>query len=416
VQLYDSSAKDLLTINAAGATFTPFTGTAFSVQMTGFKTVLANSSSGNDVAKIDAPAGAAANVLVADPAYTKLTDNSTYTYQANAFKEVRVFGSGGADQATFHDSTSKVADTFTANAGTGTATMLWGSGASATAYSFGKVEAAARTGNKDTAQFFDSNQADTFTADPSSGILSVGGVSYKATGFRYLIANATATDAQKDVATLTDTKGSSTFVGTSTYATLSSSKYSIRVNNFDDVAAYAKSGSTDKATLYDSALSDTFNAAPELAQFLYGNGSLGSIEVSGFYSVAAYSSTGNDVANLTGSNRANSFSGSFNGVTATGKLSGTTDARKKYSIAANNFAQIHASAVTSKSNTASLTDTALANLLSLDGTLAQLTDASGNVGLWADNFGKVTAKLWTKNDKVIVGTPTFTYKISQPKK
>jgi hypothetical protein len=413
-QLYDSSGKDLLTINAAGASFTPFTGAAFSVQMTGFKTVLANSSSGNDVAEIHASAGAA-NVLVADPAYTKLTDNSTYTYQANAFKEVRVFGSGVADQATFHDSASSAADTFTANAGTGMATMLWGSGASSTAYSFGKVEATARTGNKDTAQFYDSNQADTFTADASSGILSSAGVSYKATGFRYLIANATATDGQKDVATLTDTKGSSTFVGTSTYATLSSSKYSIRVNNFDGVRVYAKSGSTDKAALYDSALDDTFNATGELAQFLYGNGSLGSVEAYGFYSVKAFASTGNDIAILTGSTRANSFSGSFNGVTANGTLSGTTNAGKKYSIAANDFEQIRANAAISKSNTASLTDTALANLLSLDGTLAQLTDADGNVGLWADNFGKVTAKLWTKNDKVIVGKPTFTYKISQPK-
>ena len=48
--------------------------------------------------------------------------------------------------------------------------------------------------------------------------------------------------------------------------------------------------------------------------------------------------------------------------------------------------QIHASAVKGGTNTASLTDTALANLLSLDGTLARLTDANAGVGLWADGF------------------------------
>ena len=53
-------------------------------------------------------------------------------------------------------------------------------------------------------------------------------------------------------------------------------------------------------------------------------------------------------------------------------------------------------------------------LLSLDGTLARLTDMNVLAGLWADGFNPVSTTLNSKNDKVQMGQPTFSCPITQP--
>jgi hypothetical protein len=132
--------------------------------------------------------------------------------------------------------------------------------------------------------------------------------------------------------------------------------------------------------------------------------------------VTASATTGKDVANLAGSSRDNSLVGSFNGTTATGTLSGHSDAGKQYSVRAANFEQVRANGVSGGTNTARLTDSALVDLLYLDGTLARLTDLNAGIGLWADKFGTVQATLSSKSDKVQIQDPVaFLYTVNQPK-
>ena len=175
-----------------------------------------------------------------------------------------------------------------------------------------------------------------------------------------------------------------------------------------------KNGGTDKATLADSAFDDTLITAADAVQFLYGlNGGLGSLKVSGFGSVTASATTGHDVANLGGTVAGNTLTGSFDGSTASGTLTGKNTAKKAFSVAANKFDEIRATGVSGGKDTAKLTDLAMGNLFYLEGSLARLTDVNAKAGIWADGYGKVTATL-KKTDTVQKGTPIkYKYTITQ---
>lgn len=508
--LYDSADRDVFTANATSATLSPASGGAYSVKVSGFRTVQAYSTAGgSDLAKLQGSPGTPADILIADPNYTSLSDNASYLNQANGFKEVQVFGSGGADRATFYDSDASMADTFTVDAKTGEATMLWGTRASTKSYFINNLEAIARPGNSDTARLSDSLQADAFVADSQGGTLSGIGYSYKATGFRSLIATATTTDGKTDTATLNDSKAADVFIGTATYGMLVGPTYTLRANSFDTTAAWSKNGGADNAKLYDStkadtftvrpsyasllgnearnfarvqafstlggadtakftdttekdwfvagpnyaylynqsktyyarangfrnveatssgqgdqanladsALNDTFNGYANRAELLFGTAaSLGSVKVNGFPNVTASATAGGvDVANLASSAGNDSFAGSFNGATATGTFSGLDSANKYFSVRADKFEQVVANAGSSGTHSARLTDSALVDLLHLQGSQARLTDLNAAIGLWANSFGNVNTKLSSKADKVEIVPPVnFTYTIDQPK-
>lgn len=344
-RLTDSSDRDVFTADPSGVTFAPFSGGAYAVQLTGFRTVEAVSASGgSDMAKLYTDGSSARDTLVADPSYVQLSNGNSYTFRTEGFKEAQVFGSGGLDKATFYASTSPVPDTFTADAKTGEALMLWGNRAYVKSYFFNDLEAASQPGNNDIARLYDSNQADTFVADAASGTLSGLGFSYKATGFRNLYAYATPTDGKNDVATLNDSAGVDTFIGTATYGMLTSSAFATRANAFDSVVAWSRSG-VDFAKLYDSAKTDTFVAHSDVA-------SLGANEVHNFPRVQAFSVLGgNDTAKFVGSGEKDWF------VVGEGYAYIYNQSRNYYARA-NSFRNVEASLTAAHGDQANLTDSA----------------------------------------------------------
>lgn len=299
---YDSADKDIFSASASTATLTPYSGAGYSAKATGFRNVQAYSTAGgSDLAKLQGTSGGSTDVLVADPGYTSLTDNSSFAFQANGFREVLAYGSGSSDAATFYDSDSSLPDTFTADATTGEAVMLWGTRAYTKAYLFNNVAAVARSGNTDTAKLNDSAQADTFAADSAGGTLSGTGYSYTATGFRSLYAYASSSDGKSDKAILNDSTGADVFVGTSTYAMMVSPGSTIRANNFDSNAAWSTKGGTDTAKLYDSAKNDTLTVAADSASLLTN-------EAHSFARVQAFSAKGgSDTAKFTDSSEKDWF-------------------------------------------------------------------------------------------------------------
>jgi hypothetical protein len=297
--------------------------------------------------------------------------------------------------------------------GTSTYAMLTGPGYTVRANGFDSSAAWSARGGTDTAKLYDSAKNDTFTA--SVDVCSLLG--NEAHGFTRV--QASALNGGTDTAKFTDTAGKDWFVAGQGYAYLynESRSFYARATGFHNVEA-TSSGQGDQANLTDSALDDTFNGYATRAEMLFGpSASLGSVKVSGFPNVTASATMGGkDLANLTSSLGNDSFAGSFDGSAATGTLSGQDSNGSYFSVRAEKFEQVKANAGLSGGHSARLTDSALVDLLYLQGSLARLTDLDAAAGLWATGFGNVKATLSSKDDKVQVVPPVnYTYTIDQPK-
>jgi hypothetical protein len=121
---------------------------------------------------------------------------------------------------------------------------------------FTATNASAGTGAADQALLYDSAGNDTFTASPTTAVMTAGGVTNVADAFDFVFGIASTGG---DTASLTDSAGNDSFVGSASDSFIQNpGVYFSRVFNFDTTTATASTG-TDMATFFDSPGDDSMN-------------------------------------------------------------------------------------------------------------------------------------------------------------
>jgi hypothetical protein len=336
-------------------------------------------------------------VFNATPTQATMLGLGRFSSQANNFRYVVAYASGGNDVAKLYDSSET--DTFV---GTPTYATLSSTKFSIRASGFDAVDGYSQNGGNDVAKLYDSAKDDTLVALPAYTQLYANdnGYSNKANGFRF--AQAYSTAGGFDVAYLYDSAGTDTFTAAPTYATMVGTNFYNRANYFDAVEGLSSNGGNDLAKLYDSAGNDNLVATPAYA-VLAGPGFSNRADT--FRYVNAYSSAGgNDVADLYDSAGNDVFTFSVN---SSGQFNGTMSSAA-YSNRVNDFAVIRAQASTGYDE-AKLFDSALNDLLEAGGAIgsdsAKLLNLDLDFAVTASKFDKVTAVSSNVGDKKRVVLP-----------
>ncbi len=281
---YDSPGKDRF---GASPTYAWMQGPGFKNLAQGFANVAGYSSGGSDAAYLyDSPDK---DTFTATPAYASLKGGG-YLAQANGFSQVTAYGTGNKDLAYLYDSAGK--DTF---AGTSTYSYLQGSSFDNVASGFARVYASSTKGGGDVAYLYGTTGKDTFVGTPGYAYLQGAGAFNQVSGFATVTASS---GGGSDLATLYDSAGKDTFIGTPTYAYLQGSNFKNVAFGFAGVTASSTKGGGDVAYLYDSTGNDVFAGTNTSA---YLKGSSYNNRVNGFRTVTAYASGHGDQAYLYGS-------------------------------------------------------------------------------------------------------------------
>jgi hypothetical protein len=237
-------------------------------EVIGFASVTAVAAAGNsDTAYLFSYTGS--NSFTATPTKSVLVTGGVVN-EADGYKSVVANSSSGQDRASFTDTAGK-------NSYVGTPSYSYlvngATGAVQEALGFAFVFASAPRGGNDTATLLDPTPAGglTFLGTPSYSLLSAGGtILNEVVGFPSVTAQVTG--GGSDFATLHDAPGvASVFAGTPTDASLSGAGYALHVLGFAQVAAYATAGNGDAARLSDGPAGGTFVGQADLA-LLYGAG------------------------------------------------------------------------------------------------------------------------------------------------
>jgi hypothetical protein len=295
--------------------------------------------------KAYAPAGANDNAaLIDNSGGGQFTGYPGYSYlQVGSFFNTAV---GFAAVTAYAPSNSSDAATLIDNAGGGAFTGYFGysflinAGFSETAVNFPSVTAANQAGGNDSAILYDNVGGGSFAggaafgSQPASSIFVHGGYSNHAIGF----ASVTAVDqvGRDQQAYLYGSAAPGVFEASPNSADFRTPDYHyfLVVSGFIDIQAFSRN-SGDSASLHDSAGDDIFSgaAADSFLKSAANNSNTYENDAVGFAHVYAYSSTGNDQANLTATGANNSFSAS----NATSLLAGSN-----YSIQVFNFFDVNA--------------------------------------------------------------------------
>jgi hypothetical protein len=342
-------------------------------KVSGFKTVVASSTSGSDTAWLYEPAGNH-TTFVGTPLYAYLSTNGTVVTEAMGFHAVMAVGAANTtDAAYLFDSPGN--DAFVSTPGY--AYLTTAAGVVSEAIGFPVVVASSQ-GGSDSATLYDSVGSSTFFGTPGYSYLVSNGVLDEVIGFQSITASAAAND--NAVANLQDTTGTGNnlFVGTPAYSYLRTGTVLNEVIGFQSVTGDATAGGSDSAYLYDAAgESDTFVATPRYA-YLRSSGNLN--RVLGFQQSTAYASAGNsDSAYLYGSAGNDTLVGTptSTALTAAGVFSQASGFASVVVIGGGG------------SGVALLSDGPSGGTFVGQGNSALLYGAG--YGIWVDGFGQVTA-------------------------
>ena len=239
-------------------------GGGFSASVTGFDSVYAYGTGGQDVAHLYDGIGRDSFVAGSGYALLRNTGGGFYNYTSGFATVYGYATNGGFDTATVYDSQGD--DTFTAHPTYATITD------SQNTYfrrveGFEGVYAFATAGGSDDARLYDGTTNDRFNGRPEFGLLrdSLGSFHNYAAGFARVFAYAN--QGGDDRAYLYDGSANDQFVGNPTYGLLRAQDDSFYnyAGSFDQVFAFGGAGGFDSANFYDSASNDTFVARPEYA-------------------------------------------------------------------------------------------------------------------------------------------------------
>ena len=287
------------------------TGKGYSLAIGNVETVTAVGGEGVDVAFLhDTPE--AKDTLTGEPDTATLSGNG-YSNQVTNFPYVHVYGTpGDGDEALFQGDPN-TQDWFEAWPDLA---KFYGDGYFLRAKSFADVRADGTPGGNDVALLHDDPEGiDTFDGGPDRAELSGDAFFLQANSFRYVHAYATA--GFGDVATFHDDPARfdklRAWPGA---AKLWGELFFLHAKSFGSVYVNSTPGVGDQALLYDSITDDTFAAWPDRAEF---SGDTFLTQVNSFRWVHAYSSEGDDVATLYGSDGRDVFVGKDR----FGKLRGT---------------------------------------------------------------------------------------------
>jgi RHS repeat-associated protein len=264
-------------------------GSGFWDQVNGFPVVVASTTAGNDPAYLYDSAGD--DVFVGTPAYAYLSGTGFWN-QANGFRSVTaISAAGGSDRAYLYGAPAG-GDVFV---GTSSYAYLDGTGFFNLASGFPTVQGYSTAGGNDSAFLFGAAAGgNTFVATPAYAYLYGPGFFALASGFPTVFGYAGAAGDRADL--YSAAAGGSAFVGLPTYSYLSGGGRWEQANGFQTVVAHSQ-GANDTAYLYDSPGDDVFVTAAAYA-YLYGPGFFN--EAGGFRTVLGYSMGGSDRAYLYG--------------------------------------------------------------------------------------------------------------------
>jgi hypothetical protein len=335
--LFDSTGNDIF---VGYPTYSYLGGSGFLNLATGFAQVRGNSGGGQDAALLFDSAG---DDLFRSTASYDFLGGTGYLNLVTGFGQVSATASaGGSDTADLYDSPGN--DTFTGQPGL---SSLVTPGYFVQAQGFGRVSVTSGSGS-DEADLFGSPGNDLFT-ELANGLDAL---DYQTAGHltvaQFAVVKVQA-GAGNDTAYLTGHAGANTFTAGPTSAVLSGTGYAVTVSGFKTVQAVAGS-SGDVAQLADSAGDDVFIGTPSsssLQSAQQGTGASYLNQVIGFSQVYATATTGNDVAQLSEAGGANSFFGShdFSYLTGAGYFNQVT-----------NFFQVSVNASAGSQDTATLQD------------------------------------------------------------
>jgi len=276
--LRDSAAADMFT---AYPTWASLTGAGINTTVMGFDQVYAFAINGGiDSAVFVDSAGN--DQFAASPVVA--TMSGTFLNQTNNFENNYAFRTGGNDSVVLvggaGDDVFFGLTSFTAMTVPGVYVNQ--------AIGFTSTSASAGAGANNQALLYDSAGDDTFTASPTTAVMSGSGVTNLADAFDFVFAIGSTGN---DTASLTDSAGNDSFVGSASDSYLQSAGvFFNRVFNFDSVTATASTGN-DIATFFDSPGDDSITAAGNSAILVTGT-PMATITATGFDGVLAIKAAG----------------------------------------------------------------------------------------------------------------------------
>jgi hypothetical protein len=235
----DSAGDDLLVATQEGITLS---GEGFQHQATGFETMIARATRGEDTVKLYDSAGD--DRVRLSQAQTVMFAGDLI-YQADNFERVHTYASDGHDQAYLYGTPAD--EHFAATSGSAIMKAENSTNAYMRAQGFDLVGAFG-LGGEDTANFFDSAGHDVFTGTPKMAQMNFqNGVQTSAFGFSQMEATS---HRGNDEAILVGSQKNDSFQGTAEGGRLSSADYELQVHHFAKTNVIATKGISD----HDSAI------------------------------------------------------------------------------------------------------------------------------------------------------------------